>query len=188
MEIIVDTRQHKGKHKVKHRQLEARGWTLISQKLDHGDYMLPAGRVSIDTKRNIREIYGNLRGRKKIKDASKPRGFRYEPNYPRFRREAIRANDAGHVLVVLIENGQGIHNLADLSEYKESKKSKRIRKAKTPIKGKELAKQMNTISKKYGVLWAFCHPAQTGNKIIEYLSREDELLAHKKKVMVSNEQ
>ena len=61
------------------------------------------------------------------------------------------------------------------------------RHAKKRINGKELAEQMNTITKEYGVLWAFCHPAQTGDKIIEYLTREDELLAHKKKVMISDE-
>ena len=183
MEIIVDTRQHEGKHTYKHRQLERRGCTLIlGQALDHGDYMLPAGRVSVDTKRNLAEIWGNLKGSRKTKYGKRV------SNYPRFRRECIRANDADHVLVVLVENRQGISDLAGLSCYIEPDSGRKKRHAKKRINGKELAKQMNTISKEYGVLWAFCHPAQTGDKIIEYLSREDELLAHKKKVMVSNEQ
>lgn len=187
MEIIVDTRQKEGKHTYKHRQLERRGCILIFQKLDHGDYMLCAGRTSVDTKRNLSEIWSNLKGSHKVK-CDTPRGFKYVSNYPRFRREAIRANEADHVLVVLVENRLGISDLKGLSGYIEPDSGRKKRHAKKRINGMELAKQMNTITKEYGVLWAFCHPAQTGDKIIEYLTREDELLAHKKKVMVSNEQ
>ena len=142
--------------------------------------MLLAGRVSIDTKRNVAEIWGNLKGSHKNKLG------RRVSNYPRFRRECIRADEADHVLVVLVENRLGIHNLTELSVYKEPERGTKRRHAKKPINGAELVKQMNTISKEYGVLWAFCHPAQTGDKIIEYITREDELLAHKKKVMVNN--
>ena len=182
MEILVDTNQKEGKHTYKHNQLERRGCTLIMQHLDHGDYMLCAGRISVDTKRNLSEIWGNLKGSHKNKQGKRV------SNYPRFRRECIRAHEAEHVLVVLIENRLGIHNLSELGVYKEPESGTKRRHAKKPIIGMELVKQMNTMTKEYGVLWAFCHPAQTGDKIIEYLSREDELLAHKKKVMVSNEQ
>ena len=51
------------------------------------------------------------------------------------------------------------------------------------MNGESLAKQMMTMSKEYGVLWAFCHPSQTGNKIAECLTRESELLSLQKDVL-----
>jgi hypothetical protein len=179
MELIVDTRQHDGKHERKHNQLIERGYSLTFRKLDHGDYMLPAGRVSIDTKENLSEIWGNLRGSHKDKKTGKK-----IRNYPRFRAECIRAKDAGHVLVVLIENCYGIHGLYELSHWSEGEHSFNKRKfAKQKMNGESLAKQMMTMSKEYGVLWAFCHPSQTGNKIAECLTRESELLALQKDVL-----
>lgn len=189
MQIIVDTRQKDGKHDYKHHQMERAGHTLVFQKLDHGDYMRPAGRVSIDTKQNnLNEIWSNLKGSHKVKDTSKAKGYKCVRNYDRMREEFKRADKANHVLVVLIENRLGIRNLKELSEYKENDRQFNRRKfARQKIDGVSLAKQMKTISTEYGVLWAFCHPAQTGKKIVEYLSREEELLEHKKKVKQTNE-
>lgn len=146
--------------------------------------MLPSGRVSIDTKQNnLTEIWSNLKGSHQVPDKRKPKGYRYVSNYDRVREEFLRAERSGNVLVVLVENRLGIRSLADLSQYKETDRQFKKRKfAKQKIDGKSLAKQMTTISKKYGVLWGFCHPAQTGHKIAEYLTREKELLDYKREV------
>ena len=178
MEILADTRQQKGKHERKHNQLKAMGYSVKMQKLDHGDYMLQDGKISVDTKNSISEIWGNLRGSHKDKKTSKK-----VQNYPRFRRECERALNAGHVLVVVVENCYGIHGLHELSHWSEGESAKKRRHGHQNMDGESLAKQMKTMSRKYGVMWAFCHPSQTGYKIVKALTHEAELLDLQKKVM-----
>ena len=98
MELLVDTRQQDGKHRLKHHELEQIGYQLTTCKLDFGDYMLPAGRVSVDTKANIAEIHGNL-----------------TKGHERFRNECQRALDANSVLVVLVINKVGVRDLSSFA-------------------------------------------------------------------------
>lgn len=166
MQLIVDTRQQQGHHNCKHYQLQTLGYEFIHEKLDFGDYMKPTGRVSVDTKANIAEVYGNL-----------------TKGHVAFRNECIRAYENHAVLVVLVINRYGIRDLSGLARWREPQWCQRRRiYAKAPISGKQLARQMQTMSEKYGVLWGFCSLNQAGERIHNALTHEDELLEAQAKV------
>ena len=80
--ILVDSRQKKGKHDLKHEQMMSAGINLIRCALPWGDY-IAAPRVAVDTKQDILEIAGNLCG-----CASEKR---------RVREEIKKANDGGKI-------------------------------------------------------------------------------------------
>ena len=170
MELLVDTRQQDGKHRLKHHDLEKIGYQLTTCKLDFGDYMLSAGRVSVDTKANIAEIHGNL-----------------TKGHERFRNECQRALDANSVLVVLVINKFGVRDLSSLCRWSEPPWARRKRKySQGFIKGKTLARQMQTMSERYGVLWSFCAPEDAGQKIHELLTHEQELLEKQKSLLATD--
>ena len=62
MTILEDTRQKPGKHDVKAKAFQDAGMDVYRCKLPFGDYA-PVPPVSIDTKRNIDEIAGNICGK-----------------------------------------------------------------------------------------------------------------------------
>ena len=53
MILICDTRQQEGKHKNIEQYCNRHGIEMIRQKCDVGDYMLPDGKISVDTKQNL---------------------------------------------------------------------------------------------------------------------------------------
>lgn len=129
MRVLVDTGQQKKKHELKHNCLKALGAELLVVPLPVGDYVLEnekvadvlrrkqergvavkkidlqgTYRVSVDTKRNIQEIVGNICGKE----------------HGRFRDECILAKNNNIKLYVLVENEDGVSCLSDLCGWEKS--------------------------------------------------------------------
>ena len=157
--IIVDTRQQEGKHDLKHEQLEARGFVLLRHKLPYGDYaILPP--IAVDTKRDIAEL-----------------AYDSHNDHARPRRECVGARDYGMKLVILTENTEGITSLGKLSNWREPRSQFVKRKyARQPIDGSRLAKACYTMTRKYGVIFDFCEPDETADRIIELLTGGESIV------------
>ena len=142
MTIYADTRQKVGKHDVKHRQIVDNGHILLSKKLDIGDYMRPDGKISVDTKQDLQEIYSNL-----------------FTDHARFLREVRKAYRRGVTLVVLVEQ-DGIRSVEDVCKWDPGHGL---------AHGRQLYDRMRDLYRAYGVQFAFCGKNDTGKKIIEIL-------------------
>lgn len=156
MHLIEDSRQQKGQHETKHAWWGDNDVALIRCKLPFGDYCLPP-EVSVDTKASITEL-----------------AYDIDHDHARFRRELVGARDAGIQLVVLVENKDGVTDLASLSEWRESADDYARRKyAKRRLDGKRLAKACATMAERYGVIFEFCAPEDAARRIVELLGRGD---------------
>lgn len=142
--IIVDTRQHNGKHEGKHAALESMGFALVSHSLPWGDYAAGYAR-SIDTKKDIYELAQCI-----------------DHDHERFKRELIGARDHGCELTILTINGDGVRDLATLAAWSEPDSHLSMRRNKSKnmnarrIEGKRLAKACATMSARYGAKFEFC--------------------------------
>lgn len=168
MMIWEDTRQQQGQHDNIAEYCRMNGITVRRMKLDTGDYILPPA-IAVDTKQGMGEVYNNL-----VQD------------HDRFRAECIRAQEAGTILVILIENDEGIRSLDDVENWQNPridryyekyayalaarKHEKPIKIPAPPMSSKRIARIMETMSDRYGVRWAFCSRAETGAKVVEILS------------------
>ena len=168
MTIIEDVGQKQGQHENIKAYCEAHGIILRRQKLNTGDYIL-APKITVDTKQGMGEVYGNL-----IQD------------HERFRNECVRAQEDGTVLVILIENDDGLRCLEDVERwdnprvhkyYEEyawalaaKKKGKAVKIPSPPVSNNRLIKMMETMTERYGVRWMFCDRSETGRKVVEILS------------------
>lgn len=152
--LLVDTRQQEGKHTLKHEHFKAHGFRLVRTKLYVGDYQLVGGVVTVDTKEHILELASNI-----------------DQQHERFRRELINARDAGFQLTILVENEDGVTDLATLSQWVNPRNPINRRKGlRPPIDGKRMAKACATMEKKYGVRFMFCKPEEAGERVIEILT------------------
>ena len=97
MVIIEDTRQQTGKHDIKHNWFVTHGISLVRCKLPWGDYAI-APKITIDTKRDMDEIAGNICGKE----------------HKRFINECKAARDAGCKLIILVENDLGITDVSQV--------------------------------------------------------------------------
>ena len=182
--IIEDDRQHAGKHENKHEVWDALGVPYLSRdemiKLDFGDYMRgfddgtldPSSNVSVDTKASLSEVSTNL-GRK----------------HDVFKREVKRANEAGYLLVVLVETDEAgciddvrkwvnTHcmrcNVMCRRECDPTDSSGLCLKhgTKKPLQGETVAKQMKTMQANRSVRFEFCKPDESAMRICELLGVE----------------
>lgn len=179
--IIEDDRQHSQKHDNKHEVWDALGVPYLGRdkmiKLDFGDYMRGfedgtldcTSNVSIDTKQHLGEVSANL-GR----------------GHARFAREIKRANDAGYLLVVLVETDEA-ESIADVRAWTNShcrhcshlyRKECDPRDAsaiclrhgtKKPLQGETIAKQMSAMERTRAVRFEFCKPEDSAERICELL-------------------
>ena len=161
-QLIEDVRNKAGQHELKHEHWSAMGVDVVTHELEVGDYTL-APKVSIDTKRNLTEFAGNLR-----------------TDHERFKADCVRAQDAGTLLVVLVENTQGIRNLGDLERWVESEWEVKRRRGKMPYKGASLAKVCRTMTERYGVLFDFCAPEEAAQRVVDLLERGEEWIWRKR--------
>ena len=164
MTIQIDTREHKNEAARIERQFDAMGVSHFRSKLYCGDYQsLDNGRLVIDRKKDLQELCGNV-----------------TQQHERFRRELIRARDAGIRLIVLCEHGNGIERLADVYFWQnprlermrwivEDGRPKQIPAYPKAINGPQLLRSLQTISEKYGVGFNFCDPSRTGEMIVRLL-------------------
>ena len=173
--IKADTRQQAGKHVIKDEWWASHGVSTVRVKLDFGDYMADGSNVSVDTKRSIAEVAQNINGK----------------NHDRFKRECLRASDAGYKLVVLVENRDGVTSLMDLHKWMNdhcrmcgTRRSVHCNPhdgakcprhgTRKPIQGPRLAKAMETMSIRYGVKFMFCKPRESAEIICELLGVDYE--------------
>ena len=156
--LFEDSRQKPTQHILKNEYFKAEGFTVERTKLYVGDYMFPGGMTTVDTKADIYELASNLR-----------------QQHERFRRECMRAREAGYQLVVLVENVEKVSTLYDLADWIEpmehfmARKRKSGGRVKVRFTGTSLYKACKTMSTKYGVRFEFCPPARAGARVIELL-------------------
>ena len=152
MWLIEDTRQQAGKHEAKHAAWEAHGDRIIRCALPLGDYMAVPP-VSVDTKASMQEIAQNIGGSSE--------------EHNRFRRELQRAQEAGCHLYILVENDEGITDLAGVATWVNP----RLIDSPKAITGLRLARAMQTMQERYGVTFLFCHPERAAAMIHYLLER-----------------
>lgn len=149
MVIQEDTRQKTDKHNLKHKWFESSGVKVVRSKLPFGDYA-PVPPVSIDTKENMDEIAGNICGKE----------------HRRFINECKAARDAGCQLVILVENTVGIADVTQVHKWVNP----RVIYSPRCVQGPRLQRAMETISERYGTIFLFCTPEQSGEIITGILS------------------
>lgn len=154
MALIEDTRQQRGKHNHKTEYFDAIGEGVVRCALPVGDYQRPA-KVAVDTKKDIIEL-----------------GVDLKADHERFARECEKAQSLGTLLVILVENNDGVRSLKDLESWIESDESYKKRNQSgnaVRYKGSSIAKACMTMHKRYGVRFGFCTPEESGAKIISIL-------------------
>lgn len=154
MILFCDTRQQKGKHKLKEEYFKSQGIEIIRTKLPYGDYSTPQNpNIAIDTKKDIQELISNL-----TKD------------HERFKRELQLAKKCGAKLIILIED-EKITCINDLYTWYNW----RLKKSPKATKGSTLAKMLYTIERNtedYNCQFIFTKKAECGVKILEILSQK----------------
>ena len=176
MTIIEDTGQKQGQHDNIAAWCKAHGVTLRRQKLNVGDYQSPP-QIAVDTKKGMAEIYSDI-----VSD------------HERFRNECLRAQEDGITLVILIES-EDITSLEEAKHWKNPRITQyertyglvlRAQKAgkmldkkipKPPVPSERLVGMMDAMHLKYGVIFTFCHPRNTGEEVYRILTGgESQLL------------
>lgn len=154
MTIQIDTREHKFELARVQRQIEKKGVKTINSKLYVGDYQsLDNPRLVIDRKKDLQELCSNVC-----------------QQHERFRRELVRAQDAGINLIILVEHGGDIHELEDVFFWDNP----RIKGSPRATTGQALYRSLLTIRDRYGVRFEFCDKRHTGERIVELLSNGTE--------------
>lgn len=158
MILICDTRQQEGKHKNIEAYCRRMGIEMRRQKLDVGDYALPGGRISVDTKESILELSRNI----------------MSSDHRRFRSECELAQKLGIQLVVLIEEvpNFGRIDLWEVPRWKSENRFHRYGDPMTRVDPKALRRAMITMMQKYGVRFEFCTRRQSPARIIKILKGE----------------
>lgn len=167
--IIEDTRNKVGRHKVKNDWWAAHGVSVVRRKLDFGDYARTDdyGNVVVDTKQDVQEVAGNV-----------------GHDHARFVRECDRAADAGHRLVILVEEHPEYNDRDQLATWvsgvcKRCHKcdplhSKCRTKRFKPLNGPTLRKIIDKLEYRHGVRFVFCDKRDTGRVICELLGIDYE--------------
>lgn len=149
MTIQIDTREHKWERARIEMQLSRLGVKTIASKLYVGDYQsLDNPRLVIDRKKDLQELCGNV-----------------TQQHERFRRELVRAMDAGIKIIILCEQGD-IDSLEDVYFWDNP----RIEKSPKATTGKALYRSLCTIRDRYDVRFEFCDKGMTGKRIMELLN------------------
>ncbi len=157
--ILEDSRNQIGKHDNINRQLDKLGYKVDRSKLYVGDYQLANnGAVAVDTKQDVLELFGNITS-----------------SHERFRNECIRARDAGIQLIILVEEKLPKSGLGSWQSplFKSNNGKHKCGDKKTNMDPKTARKILVTMQQKYGVLFRFCDPSETGAKILKYLIDRD---------------
>lgn len=164
MDIQIDSREKARAIKKIVQTFDEEGVKHFSSKLLVGDYMsLDNPRVIIDRKQNLQELCGNVCQQHK-----------------RFKRELVKAMDAGIQLIILVEHGPDIRCLEDVYFWENPRKhevrwryvnGKRERYVVSDraVDGPQLYKSLCTMRDRYRVRFEFCEKKDTGRKIIELL-------------------
>lgn len=165
--IQIDTREHKGEVERIERQFDSMGVKHFRSKCFVGDYQsIDNGRLVVDRKKDLQELCGNI-----------------TTQHERFRRELVRASQAGIRIIVLCEHGNGIKTIEDVRTWHNPRldmmkfavvdgRACKVKSYPNATTGERLAKTLESISEKYDVQFAFCDPVQTGETIVRLLGGE----------------
>ena len=154
MTIQIDSREHKWEMARIQRQLTAVGCKTIVSKLYVGDYQsLDNPRLVVDRKKDLLELCGNVC-----------------QQHERFRRELLRAMDAGIQIIILVEHGPDITRLEDVFFWDNP----RLKESPKATTGESLYRSLLTIRDKYNVRFEFCTKKETGKRIMELLEHGEE--------------
>ena len=170
MTINVDTREHQSEWNRIQKQFDRIGVKYFRSKLYVGDYMsLDNARLVVDRKKDLQEVCGNVC-----------------QQHERFKKELIRAMEAGIKIVFLIEHGSDIKTLEDVYFWqnprkheirwrynKQTKQKEKYFVSPKAVDGKQLYKSLCTIQDRYGARFEFCTKDQTGRRIMEILQDGD---------------
>lgn len=173
MDIQIDSREKARAIRKIIQTFDEQGIKHFSSKLLVGDYMsLDNPRLIIDRKQNLQELCGNVC-----------------QQHERFKRELLKAMDAGIQLVILVEHGADIKSLEDVYFWKNprkhevrwrivnGKREKYVVSAKA-VDGNQLYKSLCTIRDRYHVRFEFCEKKDTGIRIAEILSEGNDERRH----------
>ena len=106
MTINVDTREHAKEWDRIQKQFDELGVKYFRSKLYVGDYMsLDNARLVVDRKKDLQELCGNVC-----------------QQHERFKKELIRAIDAGIQIVFLVEHGPDVRELEDVYFWENPRK------------------------------------------------------------------
>lgn len=171
MDIQIDSREKSRAIRKIIRTFDEQGVKHFSSKLLVGDYMsLDNPRLIIDRKQNLHELCGNVC-----------------QQHERFKRELLKAMQAGIQLVILVEHGAEIKSLEDVYFWKNprkhevrwrvvnGKREKHVVSAKA-VDGEQLYKTLCTIRDRYYVRFEFCEKKDTGKEIIRLLSAGGDMV------------
>lgn len=193
MKIAVDKNQFSGSHgksnSIKHKQMENMGAILVPIPLPFGDYCKITDEIqsvidskkkickkdleaviplSIDTKKDLQELYGNVCAQ-----------------HERFKRELLKPINNQSKLVILCEHGDDVKCLEDVYFFYQPEMERfrwvtrningrtirmRERYMQKEIKGISLFRSLCTIRDRYNVQFEFCDKKDTGKRIMEILS------------------
>lgn len=158
MILLEDTRQQVGQHKNVEAYCKRMGIQIVRQCLDVGDYMLPDGKISVDTKADILELSHNI----------------MSSDHRRFKAECERAKDQGIQLIVLVEENPpfGRLDMWEVPRFRSSGWFHRYGDPMTLVDPSALRKACITMQEKYGVKFRFCNRKQSPARIIKYLKGE----------------
>lgn len=167
MTIQVDTREHASEWSRIQKQFDKLGVQYVRSKLYVGDYMsLDNARLVIDRKKDLQELCGNVC-----------------QQHERFKKELIRAMQAGIQIIFLVEHGEDVQTLEDVYFWQNPRKheirwrynqqtgqKEKYFVSPKAVDGKQLYKSLCTIQDRYEAKFQFCTKDQTGKKIMEILS------------------
>lgn len=179
MIVGVDKNQFVGNHGMsnrrKHSQMEKAGAKLMPLRLPFGDYievtdevleviekcggidnvhkkdLLGVVKLSIDTKKNLLEVVGNICSKQ----------------HERFKRELLKPLSQSNAKLILLIEEADIHSLEDVYWWDNP----RLKDNPRATKGTALYKSLCTIRDEYNVDIQFCSRADTGKRIIEILEK-----------------
>ena len=158
MVIFEDTRQQVGQHRNIETYCRRMGIILERRCLSVGDYMLPDGQISVDTKADILELSHNV----------------MSIDHRRFRAECERANELGIQLIVLVEEAPplGRLDLWEVPRFRDSNRFHRYGDPMTLVDPRALRKACITMQERYGVKFRFCNRRQSPARMVRYLRGE----------------
>ena len=164
MVIQQDTRQKQKHHILKEKWFEKHNIKLVNSKCIVGDYIIPSdGSISVDTKKDIGELYSNL-----------------IQQHDRFVRELSLAQELGIKLYILVENEAGIKDIQGILKWENPqyfvwlKKQRQGIKCRRPVPNQQLLKMLHTIQKKYNCEFVFCSPSEAAEKIVQLLTKVED--------------
>ena len=187
MILLEDTRNQINKHKNIHKYCEENNVEIIRNKLIVGDYMLPnVSNISIDTKFGLQEIMKNITEKRFRNELllSKKLGIKLiiliENSFKINSIDEIPLKWKNPRLEQYKRTLKWKLNLNYHSEYNEwelyrQAKEKGLQTYRPPQSPEQLRKALHTIEdnkEDYDVSFKFCSKAETGQKILEFLSQK----------------